>query len=163
MKCFLLDIVEMLCLVEINENPITNGKRMLSAIVIICCLDAMIPNCIEHSHISPDRISALLSLLRLLPDVQNQRCADWEYLKAYIPEAFQKKASDAVLAFTLHLNHTEYFILPDWMFAIPVIHFLRSTSVPFQEIEFNPEKIPWRDKLLGLDDVRSRANNKDVK
>lgn len=161
---FLLSIVENLCQADLSRNPIINGSRMLSAIVTICCLDEMIPKCITHSDVPRNHVSALLSLLRLTPDVQNRRCADWDYLTAYIPRAFHKTVSEAVLAFTVDLSHTEYFNLPTWMFAIPVIHFLRSDSVPFQEIEFNPKNIPWGDKLLGLDDVRRRTyTNRDVK
>ena len=160
---FLLDIVEKLCLVGVNGNSAINGKRMLSAIITACCLHEMCPKFIKLSDVPPDHVSALLSLLRLMPDVQNQKCVDWEYARAYIPDTFVKAASSAVLALTVHLSHTEYFNLPDWMFAIPVIHFLRTDSVPFQEIEYDPKKIPWRDRLLGLEGVRSQTNNRDMK
>lgn len=64
MKQYLLDIVNQLFHIDVKGNAENNGKRMLSAIVIICCLHKMIPNSIKDiSKIPPDHISALLSLL----------------------------------------------------------------------------------------------------
>ncbi len=160
---FLLDIVDRLSCVDINGNAMRNGKRMLSAIVLTCCLYEMVPNCIKISAIPSDRVSALLSLLRLMPDLQNQKCADWDFLINFIPKSFRKTASDAVLALTMQLSHTKYFSLPDWLFAIPVVHFLRQDVFPFQEFQLDPRKIPWGDKLIGLQTVRSETNNKNIR
>lgn len=158
MMYILLDIMKQLLEMEI-KGAIHNGKRMLSAIVIMCCLHEMIPKCIQISDIPSDAMSALLSLLRLMPDVHNQKCADWDYLRSLIPDSYWKTAYESILALTVHLSHTAYFDFPDWLYAIPVVHFLKKTSKPFKEIELNPKQIPWGDKLIGLETIRSHNNN----
>lgn len=158
MMDILLGIMTKLLEIEIKD-AIHNGKRMLSAIVIMCCLHEMIPKCLRISDIPPDSMSALLSLLHLQPDMHNRMCADWDYLIQCIPDSYRKTASESVLALTVHLSHTSYFNYADWLYAIPVVHFLKKTSKPFKEIELNPKQIPWGDKLIGLETIRSHNNN----
>ena len=163
MKRFLLDIVEQLCCKKVEGNVMVNGKRMLSAIVIICCLHDMTPKCISMESIPPQHLCLLLSLLCLMPDVKHQKCEDWDYLIALIPKSFRKTAYESVLALTIHLSHIKYFDLPDWLFAVPVVHFLKPNACkPFHEVEYNPRRIPWGDKLIGLQTIRSETSNSTV-
>ena len=158
---FLLDIVNQLYHMDVKDSIVFNGKRILSAIVIICCFHEMTPQHIKRlEDIPSDHISALLSLLCLKPDMQRQECNDWNYLITFIPSSFRKTVSDAILALIVHLSHTKYFELPEWLFAIPIVHFLRSISKPFQEIETEPNRIPWGDKLIGLQTVKSYVNDR---
>ena len=158
MKNFLLDIVEQLYDRNIQGSAMVNGRRMLSAVIIACCLHEMIPGCIRLSDIHHQHLRLLLSLFYLMPNVQDQKCDDWDYLIALIPTSFRKAASESVLALTVHLSHVKYFDLPDWLFAIPVIHFLRVCN-PFHKFELNPRRIPWGDKLIGLQSIRSKTHN----
>lgn len=158
---FLMDIAVQLIRMDIKGNVILNGRRMLSAIIVICCLHELTPKTIKHlSDIPSDLISALLSLLCLMPDLDRRKCADWNYLTTFIPDSLRKKVSDAILAFVVHLSHTKYFDLPDWLFAVPIVHFLRKITTPFQDLETNPKKISWGDRLIGLQGVKSFVNDR---
>lgn len=123
----------------------------------------MIPKCIDVTNIPPQHLCLLMSLLCLMPDVQHQECADWDYLIALIPDSFRKTAYEAVLALTVHLSHVKYFDLPDWLFAIPVIHFLRPVCKPFHEVELNPKRIPWGDRLVGLQSIKSETSKHNAR
>ena len=154
----LLGIMNQLLKIEIKD-AIHNGQRMSSAIVIMCCLQEMIPKCIPIFDIPSESIASLLSLLSLMPDMHHRKCADWDYMITLIPDSYRKTAYESVLALTVHLSHTTYFAFPDWLYAIPVVHFLKNTSQPFKAIELNSEQIPWGDKLIGLESIRSHNNN----
>ncbi len=39
---------------------------------------------------------------------------------------------------------------PEWLYAIPVTHFLKGVSKPFQEFEFDPKEVPFGDTLIGI-------------
>lgn len=158
---FLFDKLDRLFCIDVT-NAIDNGRRILSAIVIICCLNKMVSRCIKLADIPSDRVATLLSMLRVMPDMQNRKCEDWDYVKSFT-ESFRKEAFESVLALTVHLSHTKYFSIPDWMYAIPVVHFLKPVAVPFQEIELDPRKIPWVDKLIDLQTIRSHVSNHNTR
>lgn len=160
MRDVLLNVAEEIVHIDMERNAIMNGNRILSAIVIMCCLNEMIPKCIKFDDITDHRISALLSMLCLMPDTQSRKCADWDYLTNLIPTSFRKTAYESVLAFINHLSHTKCFDLPEWLFAVPIVHFLKEDCVPFEDMVLDPKKIPWIDKLIGLQGVRSEASGK---
>lgn len=141
-------IAEELFYTDIEDIPLRNGKRMASAITIICCMHK------KHLKIDSNYKSALLSMLRLLPDIQSQKCIDWEYVSELMPTAFRTLACESIRAMILSLSNTRYFSQPEWLFAIPVVHFLYGASVPFQDRILSPCDIPWRDKYIDLGNVR---------
>ena len=154
MKKFLLETAEQLYSIDMEGNALNNGKRMLATITIICCLKQMT---IRLNEISDQHISLLLSMLRLMPDVHRKKCDDWDYVVALIPQSFKKTVYDSVFAFTKHLCNSKIFDLPQWLFAVPVVHFLKPAARPFQELELDPSNIPWGDKLIGLQYVKSQT------
>ena len=144
-------------LININDDVKCNGKRMLSTIVIICCLHKLTSKFIKITDVPLDGVSIMLSLLRLKPDMQHQQCEDWVYLDTCIPDAFRKTAIDAVCAFTNYLCQKKLFNEPNWLFAIPVVHFLRRASKPFQEVELDYNKVPWEDQSVDIVSVKKRT------
>ncbi len=149
---FLFNIVEELSKINI-EDVISNGKRMSSAIVIICCLVGITINDNYYCQ-----ISKLFSLLCMMPDVAHKTCEDWKVLIGFIPESFRTTASVAMYTFINRqirlLNKP--FSHPSWLFAIPVAHFLRQVSEPFQKLQLDPRKIEWGDSFIDLATVKKK-------
>ena len=130
---------------------------MSSVLVILCCLHHMIPEFFKMDKIYPQNKSALLYMLRLMPDPVQRKCLDWEYVMNMIPPTFKKTVYEAVLGFTVDLGHTEYLSKPQWLYSVPLVHLLRGTIQPFQELCLDPSKVPWGDTLIGLRTIRSKT------
>ena len=140
-----------------------NGKRIAAVSTVIYCFDMLIPRPLRIESINLDRISDMMSMLTLQPDTENQKCIDYEYMSSLIPQNSRKKAADAISQFCRQLLHKRNLHSPQWLYAIPLIHFLREDCKPFQAPELNPEKMKWEDKNLGLSVVRSQTHDKDIR
>ncbi len=154
---YLIEIVEILYKTDVR-SCIRNGKRIASAVTLLCCFHEIVS---KVETIPSEHVVALLSMLRLLPDTQNQRCVDWEVVNELLPETIRRKAFDAVHSFIVYLSLKENLSEPAWIFALPIAHFLNGTSRPFQPIEYDPRVIPWGDKVIGLGYVRNLIKDKD--
>ena len=152
----ILEIMDVLYEIDTKMHPAQNGRKMASAITLMCFFNETK----KVDEITTENIKALLSMLRLQPDVDNQKCSDWDILNELIPNSFRKAASDSVLAFIKHLSKDD-FLKPEWLFAIPVVHFLCGNS-PFQSVEYDPHGIPWVDKIIGLATVRTSTKGKTL-
>ncbi len=155
---FLLSIVKKLDGRKI-ETLLENGRRMLSVITIMCCISRVVSNIKLLDHKS---MSLFLSMLRLWPDQERKRCIDWEYLDKNIPDEFKKTAHTSVQMFIDELSSDAGCLV--WLCAIPVMHFLKGVSKPFQEFEFDPKKVPFGHEhiaLGGLGAVKTKTYNKD--
>ncbi len=159
MVSFLLPIVEKLASQEI-VTPRDNGKRMLSVITIMCCISRMVTKYIKfnallnHSSI----ISPFLYMLCLRPE--QEHCIDWEYLDKNIPPKFKEESYASVQMFINDFSHAELLSKPEWLYAIPVMHFLKGVSKPFQEFQFDPKNVPFGDTLIGLGTIRTEIYNR---
>lgn len=152
----LCDVVDKLYHIDIQGNEILNGKRLVSVITVILCFDKIIPKVINFQDIPFEHIVQVVSMLRLMPDVQNKRCNDWTFLDPFIHNNFRRETCEAVLSFVGQLSHQKHFSRNEWLFAIPLVHFLHRKS-PFQARELDPEKIRWKDDIIGLNGIRSRT------
>ncbi len=158
---FLLSIVKQFGEKNIG-TPLENGKRMLSVISIMCCISRMVTRNIRFDFLlDHSSMSLFLSMLRPWPDQEHKRCIDWEYLDKNIPAEFKKESYDSVQMFINELSHAQPLSKPEWLYAIPVMHFLKGVSKPFQEFEFDPKEVPFGDKLIGLGAVRGKTFDRD--
>ncbi len=144
------------------ETPLENGRKMLSVITIMCCISRMVSEIIKFNYLLDHHtMSLFLIMLRLWPDQERKRCIDWEYLDKNIPDEFKKESYDSVRMFINELSHAQPLSKPEWLYAIPVMHFLKGVSKPFQEFEFDPKKVPFGDKLITLGAVRKKTYHRD--
>ncbi len=159
---FLLSIINKLVGRKM-ETPLENGRRMLSVITIMCCIWKMVSRVIKFSYLlNHHSVSLFLSMLRLWPEQEHNRCIDWEYLDENIPVEFKKELYDSVRTFINELSsHTDPVSKSEWLYAIPVMHFLKGVSTPFQEFEFDPREVPFGDKLIGLGAVKGKIFDRD--
>ena len=156
---YLFEIEEELYRTDIKQSAYVNGKRMASALTIICCFFKIVT---KMDAIPFEHAAALLSMLRLMPDALNQVCVDWELLTELLPGTMKTMAFDAAHGFAVHLSHHKHFNRPEWLYALPVIHFLNGKSEPFQKIEYRPRAIPWGDRIIGLGYVKNFIKDKEI-
>ncbi len=148
---FLLRMVKALFHIDMKHNPVHNGKRMASAIAVMCSLKK------TGTGLDLNDVSALLYMLLPMPDIQSQKCVDWECVRELIPKGFEHTAFASVKVLACSLSEKRYFTQPEWLYAMPVMHFLSGASIPFQEKIFTPTDIPWGSKLIDLSKVRSHT------
>ncbi len=145
------------------ETPLENGRKMLSVITIMCCISRMVSICYKLNQLLDlNSIRLFLAMLRLRPEQEHERCIDWEYLDKNIPDDFKKKSYDSVQMFIDESSSAEPLLNPMWLYAIPVMHFLKGVSKPFQEFELNPKGVPFEDKSLGgLGAIKIKTYHRD--
>jgi hypothetical protein len=137
-----------------------NGRRMASALTVIFCFYQLIPRPLKMELIPFTYIETLLSYLYLKPDLHHTVCRDLDFVLSLVPDTNRKDVSDAIIGFCLQLSHTKLLESPEWLDPIPLVHFLRGTSKPFQKLSSDPTKMGWCDKSLGLVHVRKNTNDK---
>ena len=155
---YLFEVVEILYETDVKSAD-ANGRRMASALTIICCFHKIVESV---ELISFRHIAALLSMFRLKPDTVNEVCDDWDFVNEMLTETMRKAVFDATLQFIIHLSRHEHFFKPEWLFALPVLHFLYGRgSHPFQPLEYRPKAIPWGDQIIGLEHVKGLIKYKE--
>ena len=156
---YLCEVVEILYETDAKSAD-ANGRRMASALTIICCFHKIVESV---ELISFEHIAALLSMFRLKPDTVNKVCDDWDFVNGMLTETMRKAAFDATLQFIVHLSHHEHFSKPEWLFALPVLHFLYGgASQPFQPLEYRPKAIPWGDQIIRSEHVKCLIKDKEI-
>lgn len=143
------------------DNASFNGRRIASVLTIMCSLYALIPRYTLLESISYKSISQMLSMLRLMPDMHHKRCLDYEYLiqSDLIPEYYWVVVKETLYGFVSHLSHKKFFQAPEWLYSIPLGHFLAGISYPFKEFNLDPERIEFGDRLFGFASIRSETNS----
>ena len=114
-----------------------------------------------YLKVDTDDLVTLLSMLCLMPEVQSERCDDWDYVMNLIPSSFKKEVFNSIQGLTTLLINRKYLAQPEWLFALPIMHFLSGVSKPFEAIEFDPEAVKWGDKHINLNKVRSHTYESD--
>jgi hypothetical protein len=157
---YLFGIIEALFKTDVKQNATANGKRMASALTIACCFHKVV---IEKKWSIPfEIVAALLSMLRLMPDAEIQRCIDWDVVNELLPATIRKAAYDATHSLIIYLSHNRHFLQPAWLFALPFLHFLKGTSQPFRTIACRPQDIPWGDQVIGLRQIKDLIKDTEI-
>jgi hypothetical protein len=143
---YFFSIIEKLYHIDVKQDVSLNGRRIVSALTVLCCLNSMI----MRMDIPFEPVAALLSMLCPMPDVERMLCADWDLVNTMLPESMKKMTFDAVRRFISYLSGHKPLSNPEWMFALPVAHFLDGRTQPYHSMEHIPRSIPWDDKVLGL-------------
>ena len=144
------------------HSPEENGSRMASVVSIAGCFYGILPSPLGWDNLHLDYIADVLSMLTLRPDIQHRQCKDLNVLYSLLPENSRRYVSDALCGLCIHLAHNRNLKKPQWLYAIPLIHFLRKQSAPFDSPQLDPEKITWDDKQFGLVHVKSVTDNKNL-
>lgn len=161
-NCLLEIIDELHCLTV--ANPFENGRRMSSVLTIICFLDTITPKYLKRDEIPLDNISQLLFMLRLMPDFHpRKKCIDFDYVLSSIPEKYRVKVHESVTGFAVHFIHKRLLNAPEWLYCLPLVHFLSGKSSPFQELNCNPKDLQFVDMTFGFGNIKNKTRNKNYK
>ena len=162
MKGWLLAIQKELYKV-LCSSAIENGNRMVSALCIVLCFEALIPKHIKLSMLTNDELEGSLSLLILKPDISQKKCLDYERVEQAMPPDVKKRIADQIRSFCTQLHNKAQLGRPTWIYAIPLLHFFQGVSKPFEDPEIDPDKMKWGDASLGLQSLRNSVHSSNVK
>ena len=162
MKGWLLAVQKELYKVSCS-SAIENGKRMVSALCIILCFEALIPEHIKLTMLKDDALESILSLLILQPDLSQKRCLDYECVEQAMPLDVKKRIAEQIRSFCTQLHNRVQLSRSGWIYAIPLLHFLQGVSKPFGDPELDPDKMKWGDASLGLQSLRNSVHGANVK
>ena len=93
--------------------------------------------------------------------MEGKKCFDFYYVLDLIEPNCRKAVAVAISGFCMYLAHHKTLQYPGWLYAVPLLHFLREDSSPFEMPELDPERMRWGDKNLGLGFVRSMAYDQE--
>ena len=142
------------------DNAEENGRRMASVLAIISCIYSLVPP-LKMDNFESSAIAAILSMLCLKPNLENKQHTDLDTVLSLIPEKSRKAVSEALCGMCKYLALHKDLREPDWIYAVPLIHFLQKKSTPFDAL--NPEKITWKNTYLDLSHVKSMTRNKNMR
>jgi hypothetical protein len=151
---WLLSIVKALHKKKIGSAE-DNAQRMASTVAVIMCLSEVMPSPqLPWESLSVANYSSILSLLYPVPDLVSQKSLDLEILMKLIHPEEVGVVVRQLTSFCKHLAFTKHLRNPEWLYAIPLIHFMRKRSVPFGKPEKIHNKILWDDSDLDLARLR---------
>ena len=136
---------------------------MASVLTVVGCLYDIIPKPLPWHKLDIEIVGHLLSMFALRPNIEGRQCFDLDVLLSLLPKSGMKSAAGAVRSFCSHLSYYKDLRNPQWLYAIPLVHFLQEKSVPFGDHQLNPESIDWNDRQFGLTHVKSETSNKNLR
>lgn len=150
---------------EPHDSWVDNGRRMVSVLSIIMCFYNLMQQHLKMDILINEDIALMLSMLTIHPDVSQRLCLDFAYVCQCIkpPGPVKKSLADATVSFCIHLHHKTLLNTPQWLYAVPVLHFFQGVSQPFEKDELDPKKMKWGDSSLDLCDLRQQTYDGDVK
>lgn len=127
---------------------------MASVTAVIQCFCAVMPSPqLPYESLSLANYSTILSMFRPMVDIISHKSLDIEILFELI-HPNEASVAKGLLSFCKHLAFTKHVKRPEWLYALPLIHFLLQCSNPFQKPEKTRNKITWEDPLLELARLR---------
>ena len=127
---------------------------MTSVLTVLLCLHHLTSkNMVPFRDVSLKVITASLKMLTLKPDFEQKICHDLEFVLSMISEKDRRDrgyVADVINYFCAHLVEFKDLQSPEWLFAVPLINFLKRSSKPFQSVERNPASIPWKTSYQSL-------------
>ena len=149
------------CTVSTAED---SGKKVMTAIIIICIVGKLL----ETKHLQPRHIpvpyaASMLQMLCLSPDLENKKCIDYEFVRSVIPNHYVKYVTEAIselgnyylIAAAADIEHVE------WFYCLPILHFLKNDTKPFDTLDLPVEKLVFTDHYLKLGAFYNKVAEKE--
>lgn len=155
LKTWLFDIVKDLRSVDVH-SPTDNGRRMRSVLVVLAVLFKASWLLIGSDTIRADEISLPFSMLRLY---QEPRAADLTILMNSVSEKCYDEVARVFAFFTKKMLPSSFDML-QWVFVIPLIHFFRKKTKPFQDPALISKEIVWFDADIPLARLNSNKTSR---
>ena len=119
-----------------------NGHKVAVGITLACVVNEMAQLVREKLAIcAPELLSDLLEILKLMPDEENKKCLDYDFVVDILPSTFKNEAAEAICALANQLIQTKDIDQAEWLYCLPLVHFLKQHSKPFASPEVPIEKL----------------------
>ena len=144
-----------------KRSPKDATRRFVLAISVIRCFRRMGPNEMIWKSLSSSDISQILSTFQLF-DIECYRSVNMDTLFNLI-HPLEEIVTDDLITLCIRLASSEHLKQPQWFYAVPLIHFLRKQSFPFENPEKFGREIKWQDPEtdFGLYILRKRTAKKN--
>ena len=162
MKTWLLEIMKKLHELTYS-SALENGKRMASVLSIMLCFHYLIPKYVQMESFNDDEIAMMVSMLEVFPHKKRRECLEYDYVNKMIQPKEKKQIADTILAFCNQLHHKTRFAKIQWLYAIPLLHFLQEVCQPFDNLELDPNEMKWGDASLGLYNLQQNTYTGDFR
>ena len=112
-----------------------NGHKVAVGITLACVVNGMAQIVKPKLIVSPEILSDLMEMLKLMPDEETKKCLDYDFVVDILPSTFQNQAADAICALANQLIQTKDIEQAEWLYCFPLVHFLKQHSKPFESLE----------------------------
>ena len=130
-----------------SEN---NGGKIATVTAIIICYYKLHSQNYIWITIPSEFVGNIIASLVLNPDEDTLSCSDFDYVKSLLNEATTKDVIAAFQYLCSYFSPIDYIKNAQWLYALPLIHFLKQRCEPFANPPLDPEKIVWDDEHLPL-------------
>ncbi|KAL9988396.1 hypothetical protein ACROYT_G002834 [Oculina patagonica] len=100
---------------------------------------------IYHLQLIREEAKSLLSCLSLEADPTEKKCTAYEAVLAEFSTEFRESAASGIESLCNQLMKDAWAPNPEWLLAVPLLHFLRGDSKPFEEPDIggSPKTLVW--------------------
>ena len=147
---------------DLVKKVYDNGKRIICVLIILHLLKR-----IEHQLQLIDKnrndYYFLFSMLLLRPTVDPPQCIDLSYVRTFIPGNGQKDVAELLLHFIRLVLPYNTLKRMEWVYLVPLVHFLKSKTKPFAAPALHSKDIEWLDKDIDLTSIIRKASSVSAK
>ena len=119
-----------------------NGHKVAVGITLACVVNEMAQLVRGKLTIcSPELLSDVLETLKLMPDEETKKCLDYDFVVDILPSTFKNEAAEAICALANQLIQTKDIDQAEWLYCLPLVHFLKQRSKPFASPDVPIEKL----------------------
>jgi hypothetical protein len=133
-------------------NPLC--RFLSSACIATCFLDCHVSQLNEVECVYP-----LLRMLHIQPNMETQTCPNVLFLRSISSITCREKVQQAVLQLCKNAMKFKTISEPclDWLYVLPLCHFLSGAIQPFASLEYNPSHLGGlRAKKFGYDELHGK-------
>jgi hypothetical protein len=137
------------------QHTESSKRQFISSVCIACCTT----ECGVFTLKCADFVYPLLKMLHIQPNMENKSCPNFSYLVDIMGNDFRVKVSAAIIRLckeAMKFKTKEANL--DWLYALPLYHFMLRFCEPFASLEYDPEKLQFnaRARLFDYDEFRKK-------
>ncbi|XP_077980162.1 E3 ubiquitin-protein ligase rnf213-alpha-like [Glandiceps talaboti] len=117
-----------------------------------------------YKDLSSREVSLLFQALIIQPDMDKKKCVDYEGVAHHFPAKARRELVTALEYLCNKCMDDNIIFNPKWLYCIPVLHFLKEESKPFQVPDYSrkhPQELWWGVESLKIDAFKTRVAMKE--
>ncbi|XP_044165763.1 E3 ubiquitin-protein ligase rnf213-alpha-like [Acropora millepora] len=137
---------------DLSKSEVELGSRV-SAVVSSLAIAVLAHK--DVVELKKKELKSLLSCLALEADPTEEKCTVYEeILREFNSESIRATAADAIESLCCRITKNARTVDYEWLLAVPLLHFLRGDSKPFEEPEMGGQQVNsawWGTENLSLE------------